>query len=192
MPTVTVLSPEVFTVADLFTPDECDAYVAVAESIGFGAAPITTAAGPVMNPSVRNNERVMLDDPARAAELWRRVEPFVRGHALAFEGVTPVGVNERLRFYRYDPGQSFRWHRDGFFERTDTPTRERSRLTYMVYLNDDFDGGETAFRTLAGTFDVRSVKGTALVFHHPVMHQGAPVVRGRKYVLRTDVMYADA
>jgi hypothetical protein len=29
----------------------------------------------------------------------------------------------------------------------------------------------------------------ALVFEHPVRHQGAPVTAGRKYVLRTDVMY---
>jgi hypothetical protein len=30
----------------------------------------------------------------------------------------------------------------------------------------------------------------ALGFVHLQLHEGAPVVRGRKYVLRTDVMYA--
>jgi hypothetical protein len=30
----------------------------------------------------------------------------------------------------------------------------------------------------------------ALVFLHLQLHEGAPVVEGRKYVLRTDVMYA--
>jgi predicted 2-oxoglutarate/Fe(II)-dependent dioxygenase YbiX len=89
--------------------------------------------------------------------------------------------------YRYDPGQSFKWHRDGYFERPEGFPRQRSRLTYMVYLNDDFEGGETAFRG----FEVTPVKGMALVFHHPVLHQGAAVTRGRKYVVRTDVMYAE-
>ena len=28
------------------------------------------------------------------------------------EGWRAVGVNERLRFYRYDPGQQFDWHTD--------------------------------------------------------------------------------
>ena len=165
MPAATLLSPQVFTVSDLLTPQECDEYVALSEGIGYGEAPITTAYGPVMNPSVRNNERVMLDDVRPAQGLWRRVAPFVREHA-RFEGYVPVGVNERLRFYRYDPGQSFKWHRDGFFERPDSPVRERSRLTYMIYLNDDFEGGETAFR---GDFEgeVRPAKGMALVFHHP-------------------------
>jgi hypothetical protein len=30
----------------------------------------------------------------------------------------------------------------------------------------------------------------ALLFHHPISHRGDPVIAGRKYVLRTDVMYA--
>jgi len=29
----------------------------------------------------------------------------------------------------------------------------------------------------------------ALVFIHRQLHEGAPVIQGRKYVLRTDVMY---
>ena len=32
-------------------------------------------------------------------------------------------------------------------------------------------------------------QGMALVFVHAVLHRGAPVTRGRKYVLRSDVMY---
>ena len=33
--------------------------------------------------------------------------------------------------------------------------------------------------------------GSALIFTHPVLHEGCEVTRGRKYVLRTDVMYSD-
>ena len=52
--------------------------------------------------------------------------------------MTPVGANERFRCYRYKPGQKFAAHYDGAFERDET---ERSLLTFMVYLNDDFEGG---------------------------------------------------
>ena len=37
---------------------------------------------------------------------------------------------------------------------------------------------------------VRPERGMALGFVHLQLHEGAPVVRGQKYVLRTDVMYA--
>ncbi len=171
----------IMTLPDVLSAAECASLVAFAEGKGFAEAPITTFRGPVMAPEVRNNTRVMIDDPARAAELWARV-----AHALparARHGRS-VGLNERFRFYRYEAGQCFRWHRDGAFERSNG---ERSRLTLMFYLNDDFEGGDTEFE---GGLRVRPKRGAALVFLHPVRHQGASVARGRKYVLRTDVMYA--
>ena len=62
----------------------------------------------------------------------------------------------------------------------------------MVYPNSDFVGGETRFydqdRGLRLT--VRPARGMALGFEHLQLHEGSPVVSGRKYVLRTDVMYA--
>jgi hypothetical protein len=104
---------------------------------------------------------------------------------------TAVGVNERLRFYRYDVGEQFEWHYDGCFERENG---ERSFLTYMIYLNEGFEGGETHFGGLPAAPALVSGRviprtGRALVFSHPILHKGEPVVRGRKYVLRTDVMY---
>ena len=35
---------------------------------------------------------------------------------------------------------------------------------------------------------VKPRQGMALIFAHPLLHKGEPVVSGRKYVLRTDVM----
>lgn len=63
----------------------------------------------------------------------------------------------------------------------------------MVYLNSDFTGGETKFYDEDGSrlrVAVRPERGMALGFVHLQLHEGAPVVSGRKYVLRTDVMYA--
>lgn len=37
--------------------------------------------------------------------------------------------------------------------------------------------------------EVAPTAGTALLFRHRVLHEGAPVAAGVKYVLRTDVMY---
>ncbi len=91
-------------------------------------------------------------------------------------------MNERFRFYRYSSQQYFKWHMDGSFRRDHS---ERSKLSAIFYLNDNFDGGETDF---AG-FQVMPEKGMVLIFPHELMHQGAPVVKGCKYVLRTDVMY---
>lgn len=184
---VTVLDEarSIVTVGDLLDEADCAALVSLAEAAGFAPAPVTTDAGPVMASRIRNNTRVMLDDAARASELWARVAPF----APAREGYDAVGVNERLRFYRYDEAERFVWHRDGSFQRDDGV---RSHLTLMVYLNQDFYGGETVFDLGGEPIVVHPRRGMALMFEHPVRHQGAPVTFGRKYVVRTDVMYRRA
>lgn len=98
------------------------------------------------------------------------------------------GLNERFRFYRYDPGQSFKRHYDGSFHR---PNGEQSFLTLMVYLNAEFTGGQTVFYDAHDRLRARvePAAGIALVFDHQLIHEGAPVESGRKYVLRTDVMF---
>jgi prolyl 4-hydroxylase len=171
------------TVPGFMSPAECEALIADVERRGFTEAPITTSRGFVMDPEIRNNTRVIVDDQDLATRIWRRL----KGHAN--ERVDKVwhvvGLNERFRFYRYDPGQAFRWHHDGAFIRHDN---ERSFLTFMIYLNDGFEGGATEFPDTA----VQPATGLALVFAHHLAHQGAEVARGRKYVLRSDVMYRRA
>ncbi len=53
-------------------------------------------------------------------------------------------------------------------------------------LNEEFTGGSTDF-DLVGS--VVPETGMALLFEHRVLHQGAPLLEGVKYVMRTDVMY---
>ena len=55
----------------------------------------------------------------------------------------------------------------------------------MIYLNDDFEGGATILSGIS----VKPRRGMALVFIHELLHEGAPVTKGRKYVLRSDVMF---
>ncbi len=59
----------------------------------------------------------------------------------------------------------------------------------MLYLNDDFTGGATDFHDFAASVTPRT--GMALLFQHMLLHEGATVLTGVKYVLRTDVMYAE-
>lgn len=175
------------TISDFLTPEECDSWIELSENHGYEEAPISTEAGMVMMKSVRNNDRVMLDDTERAAALRACVCQYIP--APFKDKWYPIGLNERLRLYRYGPGQQFDWHRDGYFERDNG---ERSHFTFMIYLNEDFGGGATSFQvgsTSPRNFAVKPRKGMALLFHHPIPHKGEPVRQGRKYVLRTDVMF---
>jgi hypothetical protein len=181
---------DLFVLHDFLSPDECRQYIARSEAAGYGDAPITTLSGPRIRKDIRNNDRVMIDDLHLARDLWQRLEPFVPQGSRSW---VPIGLNERFRFYRYDPGQLFDWHCDGCFERSPL---EQSTLTFMIYLNGGCAGGATEFnlRAYGGIrpedpiLRVQPEAGKALVFIHHVLHRGAPVLEGRKYVLRSDVM----
>jgi predicted 2-oxoglutarate/Fe(II)-dependent dioxygenase YbiX len=103
------------------------------------------------------------------------IPPVLAGHRA-------VGLNERFRLYRYAPSQRFSWHTDGAFRRDNGET---SLVTFMVYLNEGYRGGATLFEDA----EVVGRTGMALVFRHALLHEGATVVAGRKYALRSDVMY---
>ena len=169
----------VFTIANFLTAHECARYIATSEATGYAEAAVRTDDGERIYKDARNNDRIIFDDPALAAMLYERALPHLPPD---IDGWRPSGFNERMRYYRYEHQQQFTWHFDGSFRRS---AAEESILTFLIYLNDDFEGGETAF----GWDAVKPARGTALVFPHKVRHQGSPVIRGVKYVLRTDVMY---
>jgi predicted 2-oxoglutarate/Fe(II)-dependent dioxygenase YbiX len=179
-----------FTVSGLLTPAECESLIARGEAIGFQHAAVLTRSGHQMRPDIRDNDRVQFTDPDLSADLWRRCELYVPHE---FERGTAVGFDENFRFYRYDVGQRFNRHKDGVVERTPTV---RTRLTCLFYLNDGFEGGETAFYSNVAIEGVRAEEaivvpqvGDALFFQHEWWHEGRALITGRKYVLRSDVFY---
>lgn len=173
--------PLVWTLPNVLDARECAAMIARIEALGPTDAPVTTSRGFVMMPDVRNNKRVVFDDAAFAATLYGRVAASVPPVLCARRA---VGANERFRCYRYEPGQRFAPHYDGAFNRSDD---EGSLLTLIVYLNDDFGGGTTAFLDFGCEAVPRA--GTALLFQHQLLHEGCVVTSGMKYALRSDVMY---
>jgi prolyl 4-hydroxylase len=60
-------------------------------------------------------------------------------------------------------------------------------LTLVLYLNDDFTGGETHFDEVGKT--IQPKPGMALLFQHRVLHTASPVLSGEKFVMRSDVFY---
>ena len=84
------------------------------------------------------------------------------------------------------------------------PEEDRSSIfTVVIYLNDDYEGGKTNFykeplesklhgkrgnfvdeKDLLATINPK--KGKALIFTHDSYHEGAKVLKGTKYIIRTE------
>lgn len=171
----------IYTADAVLTPAECAAWIARGAAEGYTEAPINQVR---FVPAVRNNTRAMFDDVEAADALWPKIAPLVP--AVDNDGWRAHGVNERLRVYRYAPGQYFKWHFDGRFVRDRS---ENSRFTLMIYLNAPEEGGQTAFRQGFRRLSIDPLPGRALAFRHRINHAGVEVRAGLKYVLRSDIMY---
>jgi hypothetical protein len=174
-----VYSDQAFVIHQFLTLAECDGYTQLSEQIGYEEATVSIDGGQQMIKGIRNNYRLIYTDEELATRLFERAQAFIPS---TIENQEVVGFNEQFRFYRYDPGEKFNKHKDGRFRRNE---QEESRLTFMIYLNDNFEGGETEFEAFA----VKPEVGAALCFIHELRHKGGPVHTGRKYVLRTNILF---
>ncbi|MFT5681986.1 MAG: prolyl 4-hydroxylase [Myxococcota bacterium] len=186
----------VLEIQRLLRPRECTALIAAAEGLGFAPAGLAMGNGVYrVNDKARNNQRVIVDDRQTAALLWGRMGSLLP----RMDRRDPTGVNWRFRIYRYQAGQYFRPHVD---VRMDLPGGGVTLMSMMIYLNDDFQGGETGFlekkprtsgrsrkRNNRTRFQVAPVTGSAVVFDHLVLHEGVEVSEGVKYAVRTDVIF---
>jgi predicted 2-oxoglutarate/Fe(II)-dependent dioxygenase YbiX len=173
------LSPKTWIIEEFLSARECEDLILFSETKGFDEAEVSLSSGSKMMKGVRNNYRLIYEDKGLAQKLWGKLAPFC---PVQLDDWQALGLNERFRFYRYEEGQRFKRHMDGRFKRNE---QEESRITFMIYLNDDFLGGETKFDDIS----VRPKTGTALCFIHEQKHEGMPILSQAKYVLRSDVIY---
>jgi prolyl 4-hydroxylase len=106
----------------------------------------------------------------------------------------PVSNMELIHIVRYGINEEYKEHHDFFHPEekyyTDEMDRGGQRLkSSLVYLNDDFSGGETEFPNL--NFTVKPKKGKLVLWDninddgsldYDSLHAGLPVISGYKYI----------
>lgn len=192
---------------NVFSPEECKAIIAAGERVNFVPDAPLREDGDI---SILAHNFYWVADTAFHDILWSRISPFVPS---SVNGRKARGINRRFRVYRYVPGAEYRCHIDGawppsgiladdtyVYDASPPEKKQSSLFTFLMYLNDDFEGGETTFFIPAvkeGTlnaYPVRPVMGAVAIFPHgetrgALLHEGTGVRKGAKYIIRTDVEY---
>jgi prolyl 4-hydroxylase len=206
-------------IENVLSPTECQNLIQRSTEAGYSAALFKNT----LDVQSRNSDRCIIDDPHFANILFERIK-----HCLPPQRTNRMGVkweldglNERIRILRYNEGNYFAPHYDGWYCRN---RKERSFYTLMLYLNTgggvDFKGGSTNFisdddeeesdsdtgsmwSSIRSSFYGKKKRqecaltkfvpkvGSVLVFDHSTFHEGAKLEGGVKYAVRTDVMFRD-
>jgi prolyl 4-hydroxylase len=112
---------------------------------------------------------------------------------LTREGIkyTDRSTYEQPSTLKYNVGDQFKKHFD-YFNTGKKIIDENDRIaTALLYLNDDYEGGETDFPVLG--FTVKPRKGSVLYWQYDytskinanTLHAGLPVTKGTKYATTT-------
>lgn len=171
-------SPLIAAAPGFMTEAECRFLKAAGEPSLQPSAVVDPATGRMVPHPVRSSDAAMFgvyaETPAINA-LNRRIA--------ALSG-TRLDQGEPLQLLRYRPGGEYKPHLDAL------PAEPNQRvLTVLVYLSDDYEGGETDFPHLG--LSHRGRTGDALLFRNagadgradPLsLHAGLPVKRGTKYL----------
>jgi len=171
-------SPHVTFFRGAFTPAEC-AYFFEIEKPEFKRAHVLDETNGVERPDpVRTSEETgihwLIEDPVLHA-FNRRIAAMSETH---------VHQGEPLQILRYRPGQQYRSHVDYLAGATNQRTK-----TALLYLNDAYVGGETAFPSIG--LKVKGGTGDVLLFRNALPdgkldkaseHSGVPVLEGEKYI----------
>jgi len=177
-----------FALHGLITAEEATTYSSSAQAAGFHNDDVKRE----FPSHMRNNSRLIHFSNVLAAALWRRLAPhlmhkdiyLIQPMGFGAEGRwKPVGVNPCFRISRYCEGEHFDWHRDGMYVNDDG---ECSIYSLIIYLNDDFEGGELEF---SENVLFKPLQGSGVLFPHDMLHTGHAVTSGTKLIARSDLMF---
>ena len=183
-----------YSIDDILTPDECQHY------IDMFSDPDKVEH---INDTHRKYHRVQFIDEDLANSLYDKIKVYIPKKIKKIS----VGLNSHFRLSKYEEGQFFGIHKDGItFDFANREKRSHNRrpvggflanqqkmsyATLNIFLNDDFEDGETIFyendkRTVSMVCKPKVGRGS--FFYSQQWHEGAKLLSGNKYLLRTDLM----
>jgi len=193
-------------ISEVFTNTECQELITFMESCGFGL--IVAPRGKEMNPQLSERVSQASEEAVTEVEIFpgrivhgvrvhytslatfitERIRPFLPAHVESwgsFRGIVP----ETMAFLRYGVNEGGGVHRDSQY--INTEENRISRLSCMLYLNDNCEGGDFRIKNLDGLEDLDLAVGTGqvLAFEHDILHQGTKVSSGTKYAIKMDIEY---
>lgn len=163
-----------------FSPNECDALIAIARN---NAASDAKLVGQAQDYSMRRADLVWVDDVAGADWVMDRIIDLVR---IANRDVFDFDIREfaesaQIARYGAERQGHFDWHSDigeGQFA-------SKRKLTMVVQLSepDEYEGGLLELMPASNVLTAPKERGTATLFPAFYLHRVTPVTKGERFSL---------
>lgn len=216
---------QIYTVDYVLTKEECNNIIEQANQKGWNeSSPSGGGHGRTGREEPRTNSFCVLHDNKLSSKIWNKIKETLPddlsflGDNVYFNSTDkgkewfPSFIYEKIRIYKYNPGDAFPEHLDYKVKRNvienEKEVVQQSFLSLLIYLNDDFEGGETGYWPDINGVHCRFIKnvdkqstkkehqikikpttGLCVIQDQNILHEGLPTTKGIKYLLRTDVIH---
>jgi PKHD-type hydroxylase len=161
--------PAAQTLLDAFTPEECEAIIALGER-----RPLGEGRADAVGVDYRVSKIAWIEPDEDARWLYHRLGLLVH-RANRYYGFELVGFAEPLQYTLYGPGHRFEWHMD-----LGAGPASARKLSLTVQLSEasEYEGGDLEFFNARGEGAVRRPRGSVTFFPSYLAHRVSPVTRG--------------
>lgn len=118
-------------------------------------------------------------------QLWNNIQPILLRNNIISE-YDNVKLSHRWYISKYYPDSGhISQHIDGNVTFGDY----MSKYTILIYLNDDFEKGETILYVNNNEISIKPKKNRILIMDQNLLHSGNKPINHPKYILRNDIMF---
>lgn len=180
-----------YEIDNILTPKECDIIIELGKARGVETSPVLsygTESTTQINDKYRNSKHTWFND---------NDHPIIKEIAEYTSKISglPLENQEATQVAYYNAGGKFDAHYDAcvyedksFCDKINNNAGQR-KMTLLIYLNDDFEGGETEFTVL--NLKIKPKKGKGILFYDTddnqeiikeSMHKGNEIIKGEKWI----------
>ncbi|KAL7578270.1 hypothetical protein ACA910_012687 [Epithemia clementina (nom. ined.)] len=207
---VASVTPRVFTIANFLSHDECNQFIQLAKDEGLKPSTLqsgSTRARQQHDKSTRSSSNTWLprDSTELTDQVYRRAANLLqidesllqkRSSDRDILHAHEHSLAESLQVVRYKESEEYTAHHDFVYPPTFHRHQPTRFATILLYLNDEFEGGETVFPRAVNTkyhdgITITPQKGMAVLFYNMLpdgnmddlsQHSSRPVEEGEKWL----------
>lgn len=157
--TQTVNGLTVYEIDNIIPSDKCDDIIYIVE-----------------NANLKNNACQTMRNQYRVKFSVTMLDGYINKIVNGLELPINLNVSKQFSYVRYEHGGLIHTHIDSYDEKN-------VLYTLLIYLNDDYDNGETYLQDNDKTITIKKKKGKAVIFEGSMIPHGCREVKGTKRIL---------